>query len=491
MMRSVLTTLAALALLALLSLVWAAESLAQDTQGYETALEITFEEALQIALRDNVRLQQAEVAATAAADAVDVARAALLPSVSATAQPIRRYGLSFDQTTGTLQQQASDALGATVSANLNLFNGFSDAAELRRRHLERQAGQLVLARTREDLVFDVASGFLQLTLGLEIVGIREEALGAQRRQLLWIEDLVEAGVRAPSEALQQRAIVAQAELAVLDAESQVELAQTQLVRMLHLDPFREYVFVAPQLDEAATARAAFDLEALTEATLERRGDLRAQELRIRAAEAGVRVARGGYLPTVALFGSLGSSYSSLARRPIEGTGGTIPVTTPSGEPVIVGGEPFRLNTPPQFEPTPFGDQFFMDNRGGSIGITVSVPVFDRFLTRAQVRQAQRTAESERLALDDLEQEVAAQVRQALLDLRNAEKRVEVAGRQVGAAAAALTAAQDRYDLGAATLVELTLARATLVEAESAQAQARTQVVFQLRRIEYVSGSRAM
>src|SRR5690606_15232445 len=222
-----------------------------------------------------------------------------------------------------------------------------------------------------------------------------------------------------ADVLQQDALVAQRELTLLQAESDLELAQTRLVQTLQLDPFGNYTFVAPSLEAVPLQPGAYDLEALLTAALERRDDLRAQQLQIEAAEEGVRVARSGYYPTVNLFAGYGSSYSSLATRPVGGTPVQLPVTTQSGEPIVLGGEPLTFDAPLPREETPFSDQFFTDNRGGSIGLSVNIPIFDRFVTRSQVQQARLEAANERIRMEDLRQDVALQVRQGYLDYQNA------------------------------------------------------------------------
>ncbi len=465
----------------LLALIGAPQAQAQQVQ------EVTFEEALQIALRNNPQLQRGATAVRGQAEAVELARAAFLPDLSASVQPMRRFGLAFDQTTGSLQQESSDALSASLSTNVNVFNGFRDVADVQRRRLEQEAGTLSLDRTREVVLFSVAAQFLAVVLDRELVSIRQEALATQQAQLQRIRDLVEGGVRPRADLLQQEALVAEAELAVLQAESQLELAETELVRLLQLDPRATYDFVAPPLEEADAVPRPYDLGRLTSTAFDRRSDLRAQDVQIDAAEAGVRVARGGYYPRVNLFASFGSSYSSLGLRPIPGTITELPVLTQSGEPIFLGDEPVTFQVGPAFERVPFGDQFFTDNRGGSIGFSVQVPIFDRFMTRSQVRQAQLIVENERIARAELEQNIAVEVRQAYLDYRNSEKRLDVTARQVAAARAALDAEEDRYEMGVSTLVELAQARSRVVEAESARAQAIAQFIFQSRRLEYSAG----
>ena len=82
-------------------------------------------------------------------------------------------------------------------------------------------------------------------------------------------------------------------------------------------------------------------------------------------------ARAGYYPSVDLFASYGSSYSSLASRGLLDQTVVVPVTTEDGEPIFVGGQPFTFENTPR-EGTPFGDQFFTDNRGGRLGLSVSI-----------------------------------------------------------------------------------------------------------------------
>ncbi len=461
---------------------------AQDVLQDGPAREITFEEALQIALRQNTDLRRAENAVQARGEAVDFARASFLPNLSASLTPAQRYGLAFDQTTGRLEQETSEALSASASLGINVFNGFSDVATLRQRRLEREVGRLDLERAEQNVLFTVGNEFLQTLLDAELVTIRREALGAQEQQLAQVEQLVEGGVRARADLFQQAALVAEAELALLQAESQLELARTRLVGTLQLDPFEAYAFTAPDLEAVALTPAAYDLEALLTAAYDRRVDLAAQERAIAAADASVQAAKGGYYPRVDLFASYGSSYSSLASRPIDGTGTVTPVTTASGDPVFIGGEPFVIPGSPEFEEAPFGSQFFTDNRGGSVGLSIDIPIFDRFATRAQVRQARLARENARIALEDLEQDVALEVRQAYLDYRNAEKRLDVTARQVEAAEVALAAEQERYALGVSTLTERAQAQARLVEARSARAQAVAQFVFQRTLLDYAVGT---
>ena len=447
---------------------------------------ITFDEAVRLALDRSVGLRQAEVAAEARALDVRRQRGLLLPSVSGSVTPVRRFGLAFNQTTGELNNETSDQLDLGLRGNLNLFNGFADVARVDEARRRADAERLDLDRSRQDVLFDVASAYLQLLLDRELVGIQEENLAAEAEQLSRVEALVEGGSRPRSDVFGQRAAVAERRLAVLQAENAVQLSESRLVQLLQLDPFGTYTFAAPSAADLPVSDETYAANALLTEALDARDDLAAQQLRIDAADAAVRAATAGYYPTVDLFASYGTAYSSLARRAIPGSQQAIPVTTAGGEQILVDGQPFQIFAGGDIEDVQFVDQL-SDNRGGAFGLSIAIPIFDRFVTRSQVQQAKLERENARLQLDLLRQQVAADVRQAVLDYENARARLGVTASQIDAAEAALDAEQLRYDLGASTLVELAQARARLVEAQSARAQALFEFFFRARLIDYARG----
>jgi outer membrane protein len=178
-----------------------------------------------------------------------------------------------------------------------------------------------------------------------------------------------------------------------------------------------------------------------------------------ALEQGIREAKSGRLPTLSLSGGAGTSYSSQRSE-------LLPDMTR--------------------QKVPFSDQL-ADNRSGSMSLSLSIPLFDRFATRTNVHRAKISYENSQLDLDNLRQNVALEVRQAYLDYQTAAKRLDVTEIQLRSAQQAEAVEQERYNVGASTLVELTQARATLVDSESQRAQAIFQFVFQSRVIDYYLG----
>ena len=319
-------------------------------------------------------------------------------------------------------------------------------------------------RTEQSVYFDVIQAYLQILLSGEQIGIREENLESQRQQLLRIEEFVRLGARPISDQYLQEATTANAELSLLDAVRARELNESGLIRVLELDPLQSYVFDEIDSESLALDITDYSLDAMLSESLERRADIRSREYLIMGLEQSIREARSSRLPTLSLSGSVGTSYSSQRVNLLRDDMGT-----------IIGRET-----------VPFSDQF-SDNRSGRLNLSLSIPLFNRFANRTNIHRAMITYENSQLDFENLKQDVALQVRQAYLDYQTAAKRLDVTEIQLRSAQQAEAVEQERYNVGASTLVELTQARATLVDSESQRAQAIFQFVFQSRVIDYYLG----
>lgn len=405
-----------------------------------TTRVIGFEQAIAIALAQNDTLRQARNAAALGELDVAQARRSFLPDLRATGQTSRAFGRADGDST------RSTSLG--VSSGVTLFDGFANTASLASAKLANTANGQDLARAGETVVFTVASNFLALVQQREELRVQRENLTAQAALAAQIDTFVKAGARTIADLYQQQANVASAQLAVVQAERAAELARIDIIVTLRLDPRGTYEFVTPQISQPATM-APEKLDELITRAFATRADIRASEARLEAARQDIRVAKSTRWPIVSLAAGYGSSFSSA-------------------------------------DPDGWRDQL-ADERGGSVGLNLVLPLYDRSATRIAARRAEIRADSAQIDLDSLEQDVGSQVRTAILDLESARAQLTAAEAQLAAAERALEVTDQRYKAGAATLVELTESRATQVAAASAAVTARYDVEFRRRLLDYYVG----
>ena len=129
-----------------------------------------------------------------------------------------------------------------------------------------------------------------------------------------------------------------------------------------------------------------------------------------------------------------------------------------------------------------------DNRSGSVQLGVNIPIFNRFDTKFSVEQSRVIERNARLDLESLQQRVALEVRQSYLDYQTAVKQLEVSDRRLTSAQQALDAEQERYNVGASTLVELTAVQAQYVSASSGRVNALVNYVARVALIDYFVGT---
>jgi outer membrane protein len=413
---------------------------------------ITFDEAMRVALERNAALRQAQIAAEVSSVAVDQARSRFLPDLSLSSRGGKSHGRNFNEAEGRVLDTSTNSVSLSASSSVTLFDGFANTSELRQAKHTEQASTLDLARARETVVFTVASNFLALIQQQEQLRVRRESLAAESALERQIANFVEAGARTIADLYQQQAAVASARLAVVEAERAAQLAEVDLMETLQLDPAGTYQFEPPPADTAAASQDAVLLEAMLGNAYAKRADLRAEENRLEAADQAVKAAKGARWPTLSVSAGYGTNYTSASD---------------------------------------FGWQDQFDQRrGGSVNLSVSVPIFNRGATRAAIRRAELQAESARLDLETRRLDVGLEVRRAHLDFLAAREQLTSADAQLRAAELALQAAQDRYQVGAATLVELSQARAGQVQAASTLVSARSNLLFQRTLVDYFTGDLA-
>jgi outer membrane protein len=214
-----------------------------------------------------------------------------------------------------------------------------------------------------------------------------------------------------------------------------------------LDPRGTYDFQSPPAD--STQQPVFNLDSLMGIALRLRVDIQALALRVQAGQREIMVADGGRLPVV----SATVGYGSAATLPSD------------------------VSFPNQLD----------QRRGGSVGVGVALPIFDRGAVAIARQRAKIELENEKLALRDQVQGAELDVRRAYLSFQSAQEQLTAADAQQKAAALALDAMQSRYRVGLATFVEVTLARATLVQGQSAVVTSRSSLEFQQALMSYYTG----
>ncbi len=409
--------------------------------------KIGLQDAIELALRQSVTVKQSENAVASSSTTVQSKQGAFLPSLSlnsSTARSVGRAG-SGNIAGGTSTAQS---LSTGISSQLVVFDGLRNVNELRQAKLDVTANTNDLTRAKQTAVYSVATNYLTLATAEGQLAVQKQNLAAQEVQEQQLQTQVKAGARSISDLYQQQATTASARAGVVAAEQEVELARIALIQTLQLDPRGSYDFVAPTVADVSSV-PHYDLDSLLDRAFASRNDLAAERTRVDAAAVGTKAASSTRLPTVSLSTSYNATYNSGLANAL-------------------------------------GSQLDQ-NRGGSVSIGVSFPLFDRGATSTAVQQAKIQEDNARLQLANEKQSVALDVRRAYLGLETSRQQLAVALAQQKAADLAVSTTQARYQVGTSSLLELTQARASQLQANTAVVSARNTLAFQNALMPYYTG----
>ena len=400
------------------------------------SLRLSLSQAVALARADNPDFALSRNRQQSAAINVEAAQGRFLPSLQGSANGSE----NFQQQTASGVESWQRHADLQLTASLNLFNGFADNAALEASRQQLQAADADLKRQSQILAFTVASRFITVLSDDELVQVAIQNLKSQQDLEQQIEAFQRAGVRSVTDLYQQQAATAQAEFKLFDARRNLQVARLQRLQSLGCTPPATVEVVPPDSRDLPALLGSLEPAEVFAQALALRPDLLAQQRQITAANQQIRLARAGYLPSLDLQASGGTSYSS----------------TESGN---LGGQ-------------------LDDNRDASLGLRLTIPIFDRDQTRTEVAQAQLNAADQTTTLLKLHQQIGLEVGQALADYQRAGQQLAAVGRQLDYAGQALAASEARYRVGATTWIEVSDARTVFVQAQGDEIRARYEVLLQ-------------
>ncbi len=430
-------------------------SMALQAQDVQT---ISLQEAIDIALENNYQLKQARNNLELNERGNFSEYADFLPSVSGNLNGSSRKGqqLIRQGDSQVFVDNVTNGVSGSLSANLPLFNGFQNIISLRINEKNRLSSEEQLQWARENVIFNTASAFLQVLLNRQLLEIAREDLVSSQKQLEQVSAQVEVGSRPTVDLYNQESTVANNELTVTRRENNLKLSKLQLIRQLQVDPQGDYKFVIPQLEADSTAierDTGYALDHLIEQAISNRSDLKSEMANVRTLELRLKQTKFELLPTLNASATLSSGYSD------QYFGGGVS----------------------------FNDQFFDQNFTRSAGLSLSIPIFSNWNRMYNIQSAKVELKNAELGLENTRLQIIQEVTQAYNDYISYSKELESTGKALRAAEKTFETQQERYEVGAGTLIELSDANAQYVQARSNRAQAVFNFIFQQKLLDYYIG----
>lgn len=409
----------------------------------------TLEMCIKHAIDNNVEIKQQQISVEKQAVQTETARYSHLPNLMLDATQRFDFGRTLNRQ-NTYDDTNSQNSSFSLNSELSLFSGFKTTATIKQEKIKLQIQSSNLERINKDISLQVVKNYFQVLLNKEIASIAEEQLELGKELEDVTRELAGHGKVAESQLLDVEAQVANDELTLAKAQNTLRLSLLELSQLLELPGIEQ--FDIADMPEDTYNLLTGDPDQIYQIAETIMPEVRSSSLAIKSAEQGIRIARSGYYPSLAMAGEINSGYyhQSNASNPV------------------------------------FNEQF-RNNLQQRVYLTLRIPLFNRFSTRNSVRIARREKEESHLALLNTQKALYKEIQKAWYDALSAQEKHQATQKAVKANAEALRYAFEKYHAGKFTTYEYNEIKLKLSSSRSEQAQAKFESMLQKKLLNFYEG----
>ncbi len=407
------------------------------------------------AIEHNINIRQSDNAAKQSEIEVNTAKWARLPNLNGSANQSWNWGRTQtavpDEDTGDYStvyvNTSSNGTNLSLSTSIPLFTGLQLPNQYALAKLNLKAAVADLEKAKEDISINIASAYLQVLFNQELRDVAQGQVELSHEQCARIERLAQMGKASAAEVADARSRVAQDQMTLVQTDNDYHLSLLDLAQLIELDSPEGFVLEAPQ--DSLQLQLLTNPEDIYNAALLSKPAIQAAQYRLEGSKHSIRIAQSGYYPQLSLSGSLGTSYYSTINRTFS--------------------------------------QQMSDNFNKYVGISLSVPLFNRLATRNQVRAARLQRENYALQLDDAKKTLYKEIQQAWYNATASQAKYTSSHAAMLASAESFQLMARKYEGGKANAVEYNEAKQNLMKAQSDELQAKYEYLFRTKILDFYQG----
>ncbi len=414
----------------------------------------TLEQCVEYAQKNNIDIKQRSLQVQAAKEDLNTAKNSRLPNLAGGVDETVSFGRA-QTALGTYDDIQQSQTNFALRSSMPLFTGFRISNEIARGKLDVAAATENLKKAKEDLSINVVGQFLQVIFCKETLHVTEEQHQLSQKQADKTRFLVESGKLAHTQLLDIQAQVAKDNVAVVEARNSLNLALLNLSQFLELDFTPDFDVTAPDIENQLIAPLQSPVQ-LYDYAVNVKPIVREQELRAEGAAKDVKIAQAGHLPTLSLDMGISTNYYYLF-----GDNGGKNETL--GE---------QLN----------------NKRGEYIGISLQIPIFNRFATQNQVKKARINVENQQLAVENAKKTLYKEIQTAYQNALAAGEKLKATEQAVAAATESFKATSELCGLGKATTFDFNEAKTKQTQTQIDRIQAKNEYIFRSKILDFYAES---
>ena len=410
------------------------------------------EQCVRHALENNITILQAKNTLLSSEQDIISAKGNFLPAISSNISGGASLG-NIEVFPGEFRDREFYSTSLGIGFSQNIFNGFRNINLLSQSKLSLERNQYELERLKDDISLNVANSYLNALFNKENLELAILQLEFSKFQLEQVKTLVDLGSEPSSTLIESQATYSRDIQNLTIAENNHDLALLSLAQLLQL-PYENFDIEVIEIDTPSANLMYQDITPILNYAMQNRNEIKVAERDIELARLGTKISKSAYLPNV----SLGYGFNASAN----------------------------------FSNLTQDDQFLdqlNDNKGHSINMNVSIPIFNRNQTKAEINKSKIREVSSNLALDQVKINLESTIQRAFTDAKAALKVFEAAQLSLKSQEIAFENSQERFSLGALNSFDLEQSRIRLLNALSSSINAKYDFIFKTKVLDYYLGKR--
>ena len=410
----------------------------------------TLKECVVYALENNLSVQKTQLDTQLSSLGKQNAIGAFLPSLNSNANHNWNTGTNIDVTTNTYVTRTVQNTSLGLQAGITLFDGLRNLNNLYKANLSVLAARYQLDNMKDNIALQVANAFLQILFNRENLKVSQAQYDLSKMEKERLEQLVKNNVKPAGDLLQITATLATQEQKIVEGENKVQISKIALANILQLKDALRFDIVDDTYDIPLSQIIEKSPQEIFEKSLTIRNDIRAAEVNVEIAALDISLAKGNFLPTLTgsfNYGTRASQESSFADL---------------------------MN---QFEL----------NDGFSFGLSLRIPIFNKFQNFSAFKRSQILFEKSQLDLEQKKLQLKDRVYQAYADTKGAFKTYVAADKTMQARKQAMDYVKQKYEAGLMNSFEFNQSRVNVQAAENELIKAKYDYIFKLKILEIYFG----
>ncbi|NVK51322.1 MAG: TolC family protein [Flavobacteriaceae bacterium] len=412
-------------------------------------------EAVDYAIENNITIKQNALNLESFKEDVVGAKGNFLPNLNASSGANLNFGSTIDPVSNGRISSTSFSSSYSLRSGVTVFNGFRLLNSYKNAQLNVMGGKLDLQKIIDDVSLNVVNSYLNILFAKENLAVAKAQADISKKQVDVIQKQVNAEVKAKGDLLNAKSTYANDLQNVVSLENTLNLALLQLAQLLQIDP-KDFDVANIEISAPSSSLLFKDATAIYKKAVEIRPEIIREKINIKKSDLNIAIAKSGFLPTVSASASAGTNYSHRY--------------------TIFQGQS--------------NDYFFKqlnDNFGYGLGVSISIPIFNRYQNKVNLNKAKINKQKSELSLESAKLNLQQTIQRAFLDAKAALKSFEAAKSSLEAQQEAFKNAQLRFNLEVFTLFEFEQVRNRLVNAESALIRAKYDYIFKSKVLKFYYG----